>query len=136
MDETSHERRWISILGVYVLCYVDALLAISDNPTRIMKRIQSKFSLKGDKMEKPENYLGVYMSEMYNADGNLCWAMSSDKYCQALVENVDSLLVYLLHSYFLMHFLLPQNGPAMLSSIYAHHKTEGCSHSNHETGVQ
>ena len=65
--------------------------------------------------------------EMYNADGNLCWAMSSDKYCQALVENVDSLLVYLLHSFFLMHFLLPQNGPAMLSSIYGHHKTEMCS---------
>ena len=35
----------------YVLCCVDDLLAISDNPTRIMKSIQSKFSLKDDKME-------------------------------------------------------------------------------------
>ena len=74
----------------YVLCYVDVLLAISDNPTRIMKSIQSKFSLKDDKMEKPENYLGADMSEMYNADGDLCWAMSSDKYCQALVKNVEA----------------------------------------------
>ena len=74
----------------YVLCYVDDLLAISDNPTRIMKSIQLKFSLKDDKMEKPENYLGADMSEMYNADGDLCWAMSLDKYCQAPVKNVEA----------------------------------------------
>ncbi len=74
----------------YVLCYVDDLLVISDNPTRIMKSIQSQFSLKDDKMEKPKNYLGADMSEMYNADGDSCWAMSSDKYCQALVKNVEA----------------------------------------------
>jgi len=61
-----------------VLCYVDDLLAISDDPIRIMKGIQSKFSLKDDKMEKPENYLGADMSEVYNVEGDLCWAMSSD----------------------------------------------------------
>ena len=38
----------------YVLCYVDDLLPIGD-PTSIMKSTQSKFSLKDDKMEKPEN---------------------------------------------------------------------------------
>jgi len=56
----------------YVLCYVDDLLAISDDPTRITKSIQSKLSLKDDKMEKPENYVGADMSEMYNAEGDLC----------------------------------------------------------------
>ena len=74
----------------YVLCYVDDLLAISDNPTRIVKSIQSKFSLKDDKMEKPENYLSADMSEMHNAGGDLSWAMSSDKYCQALVKKVEA----------------------------------------------
>jgi len=74
----------------YVLCYVHDLLAISDDPIRIMKSIQSKFSLKDDEMEKPENYLGADMSEMYNAEGDLCWAMSSDIYCQALVKNVEA----------------------------------------------
>jgi len=73
-----------------VLCYVDDLLAIGDDPTRIMKSIQSKFSLKDNKMEKPENYLGADMSKMYNAEGDLCWAMSSDKYCQALVKKVEA----------------------------------------------
>ena len=73
----------------YVLCYVDDLLAISDNPSNVMKSIESKFRLKGDKAEKPETYLGGEMSEMDNADGDPCWAMSSDKYCQALVKNVE-----------------------------------------------
>ena len=73
----------------YVLCYVDDLLAIGDNPTNIMKSIQSKFRLKDDKMDTPANYLGADMSQMDNADGDSCWAMSSDKYCQALVKNVE-----------------------------------------------
>ena len=50
----------------YVLCYVDDLLAIGDNPTTIMKSIQSKFRLKNNSMEKPEVYLGADMSEMDN----------------------------------------------------------------------
>jgi len=41
-------------------------------------------------MEKPENYFGADMSEMYNAEGYLCWAISSDKYCQALVKNIEA----------------------------------------------
>jgi len=48
----------------YVLCYVDDLLPISDDPTSIMKSTQSKFSLKDDKMEK----LGADISEIYNVD--------------------------------------------------------------------
>ena len=43
-------------------------------------------------MEIPENYLGADLSQMNNADGDLCWAMSSDKYCQALVKNVEDTL--------------------------------------------
>jgi len=74
----------------YALSYIDDLLTISDDPTKIMKSVQSKFKLKDNKMEKPENYLGADMHEIYNADGDLCWAMSSDKYCQALVKNVEA----------------------------------------------
>ena len=73
----------------YVLCYVDDLLAIGDNPTKIMKSIQSKFRLKNDSMEKPEVYLGADMSEMDNEHGDSCWAMSSDKYCRAMVKNIE-----------------------------------------------
>ena len=37
----------------YALSYIDDLLTISDDPTKIMKSIQSKFKLKDNKMEKP-----------------------------------------------------------------------------------
>ena len=43
----------------YVLCYVDDVICISDDPIRTMKGIQVKFKLKGDKIEEPDMYLGT-----------------------------------------------------------------------------
>ena len=60
----------------YVLCYVDDVLSMSDNPLRTMKQIQSKFKLKDDKIEEPTNYLGADLSKMVNEDGDECWDMS------------------------------------------------------------
>jgi len=76
----------------YVLCYVDDLLAISHNPSGTMKSIEAKFRLKNDAAEIPENYLGAALSQFDNEHGDLCWAMSSDKYCNALVKNVEDIL--------------------------------------------
>ena len=76
----------------YVLTYVDDLLAISHDPKSIMKSIQKNFKLKDDKMEVPETYLGAELSHLDNVQGDPCWAMSSDKYCKALVANVEESL--------------------------------------------
>ena len=76
----------------YVLCYVDDVLSISHNPTRTMKGIQTRFKIKNDKMEEPEIYLGSELSKMDNVHGDSCWAMSSDKYCAAMVKNVEESL--------------------------------------------
>ena len=76
----------------YVLCYVDDVLSISDNPLKTMKQVQSKFKLKDDKIEEPTNYLGADLSKMINEDGDECWAMSSEKYCTAAVSNVEEVL--------------------------------------------
>lgn len=73
----------------YILCYVDDILCISHDPHKTMKLIQSKFKLKDDKMEPPDNYLGATISRMDNVNGDSCWAMSSDNYCSALVTNVE-----------------------------------------------
>ena len=74
----------------YVLCYVDDILSISEKPLNTLKSIQSKnFKFKNDKMEKPENYLGADLSSLDNEEGVECWAMSSDKYCAAMVKNVE-----------------------------------------------
>ena len=73
----------------YILCYVDDVLSISHKPKETMKGIQSKFKLKDDKMEEPDVYLGAELSHMDNEQGDLCWAMSSEKYCIAMVKNVE-----------------------------------------------
>jgi hypothetical protein len=76
----------------YVLCYVDDVLSISDDPKRTLLGIQKKFKLKDDKMEPPSVYLGAGLSKMENVLGDECWAMSSDQYCAAMVKNVEETL--------------------------------------------
>ena len=43
-------------------------------------------------MEKLDVYLGAELSTMDNEQGRKCWAMSSDKYCAAMVNNVEETL--------------------------------------------
>ena len=74
----------------YILAYVDDVLCISNDPESIMNDIREDFTLKGDKAEVPTTYLGASLSIMTNEDGQECWAVSSDKYCAALVENVEN----------------------------------------------
>ena len=76
----------------YVLCYVDDVLAISDAPLKTMQGIQNKFKLKDDKIAEPEIYLGAGLAKMITAQGIEAWTMSSDKYCQAAVANIETSL--------------------------------------------
>ena len=75
-----------------ILCYVDDCLAINENPSATLGRIKEKFKLKNDKMQVPDNYLGADLSRLDNEDGDLCWGMSSDKYCQSLLTNIEDVL--------------------------------------------
>ena len=76
----------------YVLCYVDDVLFVHENPTIKMKQIATKFKLKDDNMDEPEIYLGANLSKMDNSEGNECWAISADQYCAAFVTNVEGSL--------------------------------------------
>lgn len=76
----------------YVLCYVDDVLCISNDPTRTMKGIEDCFTIKDDKIEEPDMYLVAQLSRIDNDDGQQCWAMSSEKYCTSAVANVEKIL--------------------------------------------
>lgn len=76
----------------YLLTYVDDCLCVSHSPEKVLKGIASKFKLKDDKMEEPDIYLGASLSKMTNEEGRECWAISSDKYCAAMVKNVEDVL--------------------------------------------
>ena len=89
-------RPAVKVSGVkyweYILCYVDDVLSISERPNATLQLVSQRFKLKDDKMAEPEMYLGAEVSKMDNIDGDSCWAMSSDKYCDALVKNVEDVL--------------------------------------------
>ena len=76
-----------------ILCYVDDLLCIHEDPTIALKQIQnSNFKLKDDKIEEPASYLGADLSKIDNKNGKPCWAISSDSYCAAFVTNTETIL--------------------------------------------
>jgi hypothetical protein len=74
----------------YLLAYVDDLLSISWEPMQTMLLIKKKFTLKGDKIAPPEDYLGAVLSKMKTEQGNDCWTQSADKYLAASVQNVEA----------------------------------------------
>ena len=63
-----------------LICYVDDVLSISDEPLKTMKGIQRTFKLKDDKIAEPKDYLGAILAQMMISDGSNCWSMSSEKY--------------------------------------------------------
>ena len=72
-----------------VLCYVEDVLCISDDPMKTIKGIQRTFKLKGDKIDEPEDYLGTTLEKTILSDGLECWSMSSTKYVKVSVNNVE-----------------------------------------------
>ena len=76
----------------YVLCYVDDVLAISHEPERTMNDIRKQFTLKNDKAEEPDGYLGAELAQMTTDNGTVCWTMGSTKYVKASVMNVEATL--------------------------------------------
>ena len=75
-----------------ILCYVDDVISISENPMRAIEGIKAVFKLKGDKAEVPEMYLGAGITQVKTANGTKCWTMTSEKYVQSAVTNVEAKL--------------------------------------------
>ena len=75
-----------------ILCYVHDVLTVSHDTMKTMNVIRSNFTLKDDKFEKPNIYLGASLDKMPTADGVECWTMLPEKYCKADVQNVKKVL--------------------------------------------
>ena len=52
-----------------ILCYVDDVLSISHDPMKTMNGIRVNFTLKDNKVEKPNIYLGALLKKMARSDG-------------------------------------------------------------------
>ena len=75
----------------YVLVYVDDVLSISTDPTKVMKEIQKRFKFKKDAIEPPEIYLGARI-EKKQLNGQEVWTMSSKDYIKHAIENLEKVL--------------------------------------------
>jgi Reverse transcriptase (RNA-dependent DNA polymerase) len=74
-----------------VLCYVDDILSISDDPKSTLLALTCTFKLKDDKIESPDIYLGAQLGTM-QVDDIECWTMSAEKYVVSAVKNVEEAL--------------------------------------------
>ena len=73
----------------YVLVYSDDLLVVALNPSEILDKIHSSFKLKPGSVKEPDQYLGAQISKFQLDDGTYAWALSSDGYVLAAIENVE-----------------------------------------------
>ena len=72
----------------WVLMYVDDILAISMDPTAILKSMEGDtVKYKNGKIEPPEMYLGAKLQEKEINDYS-CWTISSADYIKAAVQTV------------------------------------------------
>jgi hypothetical protein len=74
-----------------VLCYVDDILSISDDPKSTLLALTRTFKLKDDKIEPPDIYLGAQL-DLMQVDDVYCWTMSAEKYVLSAVKNVEEAL--------------------------------------------
>ena len=73
------------------MCYVDDLLSITEDATKVLQGVQAIFKFKDDKIGCPEIYLGAQLDTM-TVDGFDGWTMSSQKYVKAAIDNVEDVL--------------------------------------------
>ena len=72
----------------YVMMYVDDILAISEDPTSILKSLEGgTVSYKNGKIEPPEMYLGAKL-QLKNINAHTAWTISSTDYVKAAVQTV------------------------------------------------
>ena len=75
----------------YILCYINDLLSISEDVTKVLEGIQAIFKFKDDKIVHPKVYLGAQLNTM-TVNGFEGWTMSSQKYVKTAIDNVEEVL--------------------------------------------
>ena len=77
---------------------MDDILAVSHNPTQIMRQLDSLYRLKedkdtGEKFAPPKTYLGSNMGKHKLSNGNEAWYMAADDYVKEAVKVVEATLL-------------------------------------------
>ena len=73
----------------YVLLYVDDCISIHHAGERPLRELDKFFKMKKRSIGDPDFYLGSKLKRMILPDGVVAWGMSSSKYVQEAVKNVE-----------------------------------------------
>ena len=73
----------------YAMLYVDDVMAASHKAMDLMKELGRGIKYKNNIIEPPTSYLGAQLKRKDLPNGQHCWSLSSDKYVNAAVQNVD-----------------------------------------------
>ena len=95
----------------YMLLYVDDCLCIHHNAKEALKELDHYFPMKKGSIGSPDVYLGSKLRKVHLDNGVAAWAMSSSKYVQEAISNVEKELKYMCHS-------LPRRASAPWPSNY------------------
>jgi hypothetical protein len=76
----------------YILLYSDDILSIGVNAESELKRIDHYFKMKDGSIGDPDIYLGTKLKPIVLPNGVVAWGMSSSKYVQEAIGNVERYL--------------------------------------------
>jgi hypothetical protein len=73
----------------YILIYVNDMLCVHHDPGTSLAQIDKYFKMKPGSIMEPTFYLGANLKKTVIPNGVVTWGMSSSKYVQAAVQNVQ-----------------------------------------------
>ena len=80
----------------YIVCYVDDILCIDENPKTLMSKLGSIYRMKEDSISEPSIYLGANVRNWTVTDNEgkdiNCWALGSQNYIRESLRIVDSIM--------------------------------------------
>jgi hypothetical protein len=76
----------------YILIYVDDILCVHHDPVAPLTKLDEYFKMKEGSIHVPTFYLGAKLKKTVLPNGVVAWGMSSSKYMQSAVQNVQDYL--------------------------------------------
>jgi hypothetical protein len=73
----------------YILIYVDDILFVHHYPGAPLEKLDEYFKMKEGSIQVPTFYLGSKLKKTVLPNGVVAWDMSSSKYVQSAVQNVQ-----------------------------------------------
>jgi hypothetical protein len=79
----------------YILIHVDDILCVNHDPGAPLERLDEYFKMKEGSIQATTFYLGAKLKKNVLPTGVFAWGMSSSKYVQSAVQNVQDYLAAL-----------------------------------------